>query len=100
MPKTIDEAIALANDTPFGLGASQMTGDALLVECIYEEEKAGTIWINDPLTDNFTGPFGSMKMTGRGQQLGQESLDELCEVKLIHWDVEGILKVYWYPYSR
>jgi acyl-CoA reductase-like NAD-dependent aldehyde dehydrogenase len=98
--KTFDEAIALANDTRFGLGASLMTGDARLVKRFYEEVKAGTIWINDPLTDNFAGPFGGMKMTGGGRELGQEGLDEFYEVKHVHWDVEGKLKDYWYPYGR
>ncbi|MFN2276410.1 MAG: aldehyde dehydrogenase family protein [Candidatus Promineifilaceae bacterium] len=98
--KTFDEAIALANDTIYGLGASLMTGDARLVKRFYEDVKAGTIWINDPLTDNFAGPFGGMKMTGGGRELGQQGLDEFYEVKHVHWDVEGKLKEYWYPYGR
>ena len=98
--KTFDEAIALANDTEFGLGATLLTHDARLVKRFYEEVKAGTIWINDPLTDNFAGPFGGMKMTGGGRELGQEGLDEFYEVKHVHWDVEGKLKEYWYPYGR
>jgi acyl-CoA reductase-like NAD-dependent aldehyde dehydrogenase len=98
--KTFDEAIALANDTPFGLGASLMTHDARLVKQFFEEVKAGTIWINDPLTDNFAGPFGGMKMTGGGRELGQEGLDEFYEVKHVHWDVAAGLKDYWYPYGR
>jgi acyl-CoA reductase-like NAD-dependent aldehyde dehydrogenase len=97
--QTFDEAIALANDTVFGLGASLMTGDARLVKRFYEEVKAGTIWINDPLTDNFAGPFGGMKMTGGGRELGQEGLDEFYQVKHVHWDVEGKLKEYWFPYG-
>ena len=96
--KDFDEAITLANDTPYGLGASLMTHDARLVKRFYEEVRAGTIWINDPLTDNFAGPFGGMKMSGLGRELGQEGLDEFCEVKHVHWDIEGGLKDYWYPY--
>jgi betaine-aldehyde dehydrogenase len=97
--KDFDEAIQLANDTVFGLGASLMTRDARLVKRFFEDVKAGTIWINDPLTDNFAGPFGGMKMTGGGRELGQEGLDEFFEVKHVHWDVEGKLKDYWYPYE-
>ena len=96
--KDFDEAIRLANDTRFGLGASLMSRDARLVKRFYEEVKAGTIWINDPLTDNFAGPFGGMKMTGGGRELGQEGIDEFYEVKHVHWDVEGKLKEYWFPY--
>ncbi|HLF90870.1 MAG TPA: aldehyde dehydrogenase family protein [Anaerolineales bacterium] len=97
--KTFDEAIAQANDTQFGLGACLMTHDAKLVKRYFEEVKAGTIWINDPLTDNYAGPFGGMKMTGGGRELGQEGMDEFVEVKHVHWDVEGGLKEYWYPYG-
>jgi betaine-aldehyde dehydrogenase len=98
--KDFDEAIRLANDTRFGLGASLMTHDARLVKRFFDEVKAGTIWINDPLTDNFAGPFGGMKMTGGGRELGQEGIDQFYEVKHVHWDVEGKLKDYWYPYGK
>ncbi|RME08785.1 MAG: aldehyde dehydrogenase [Anaerolineae bacterium] len=96
--RDFDEAIALANDTPYGLGASLMTRDARLVKRFFEEVRAGTIWINDPLTDNFAGPFGGMKMSGLGRELGQEGLDEYTDVKHVHWDVEGGVKEYWFPY--
>lgn len=96
--KDFDEAIALANDCQYGLGASLMTHDARLVKKFFEEVKAGTIWINDPLTDNFAGPFGGMKMSGVGRELGQEGIDEYYDVKHIHWDIEGKLKDFWYPY--
>jgi acyl-CoA reductase-like NAD-dependent aldehyde dehydrogenase len=96
--KDFDEAIRLANDNPFGLGASLLTHDAKLVKRFFEEVQAGTVWINDPLTDNFAGPFGGMKMSGLGRELGQEGYDEFCQVKHVHWDVEGKLKDFWYPY--
>ncbi len=98
--KDLDEAIQLANDTQFGLGACIMTHDARWVKRFFEDVKAGTIWVNDPLTDNFAGPFGGMKMTGGGRELGQEGFDEFFEVKHVHWDVEGALKDYWYPYGK
>ncbi len=96
--KDFDEAIALANDCQYGLGASLMSHDAKLVKRFFEEVKAGTIWINDPLTDNFAGPFGGMKMSGLGRELGQEGIDEFYDVKHVHWDIEGGVKDYWYPY--
>ena len=96
--KDFDEAITLANDCKYGLGASLMTHDARLVKRFFEEIHAGTVWINDPLTDNFAGPFGGMKMSGLGRELGQEGLDEYYEVKHVHWDIEGGVKNYWYPY--
>jgi acyl-CoA reductase-like NAD-dependent aldehyde dehydrogenase len=96
--KDFDEAIKLANDNQFGLGACLMTHDAKLVKRFFEGVSAGTIWINDPLTDNFAGPFGGMKMSGLGRELGQEGLDEFQEFKHVHWDIEGGVKDFWYPY--
>jgi betaine-aldehyde dehydrogenase len=96
--RDFDEAIRLANDSVYGLGATLMTHDARLVKRFFEGVRAGTIWINDPLTDNFAGPFGGMKMSGQGRELGQEGLDEYYETKHVHWDIEGGLKDYWYPY--
>ncbi len=96
--KTFDEAIQLANDSPYGLGASLMTHDAKLVKRFYEQVQAGSVWINDPLTDNFAGPFGGMKMSGLGRELGQAGYDEFCQIKHVHWDIDGGIKEYWYPY--
>jgi betaine-aldehyde dehydrogenase len=95
-----DEAIRLANDSPYGLGASLMSHDSCLVKRFFEEVHAGTIWINDPLTDNYAGPFGGMKMSGLGRELGQEGLDEFFQVKHVHWDMVGAPKPYWYPYGE
>ena len=97
--RDFEQAIELTNDCQYGLGASLMTHDARLVKRFYENVQAGTIWINDPLTDNFAGPFGGMKMSGLGRELGQAGYDEFLQVKHIHWDFEGGLKPYWYPYQ-
>ncbi len=95
---TFDEAIALANDTEYGLGACLYTHDARKVRRFYEGVQAGSIWINDPLTDNYAGPFGGMKMSGTGRELGEEGLEEFWQTKHVHWDIEGGVKDYWYPY--
>jgi acyl-CoA reductase-like NAD-dependent aldehyde dehydrogenase len=95
---TFDEAIALANDSEYGLGACLYTHDARKVRRFYEEVQAGTIWINDPLTDNYAGPFGGMKMSGLGRELGVEGLEEFWQTKHVHWDIEGGVKEFWYPY--
>ncbi len=98
--QSFDEAIALANDSPYGLGACLLTRDPAQAKRFFEEVKAGTIWINDPLTDNYAGPFGGMKMTGGGRELGQEGLDEFRETKHVHWDFAMDVKGYWYPYGK
>jgi acyl-CoA reductase-like NAD-dependent aldehyde dehydrogenase len=94
--REFDEAIGLANDTIYGLGASLLTHDARLVKKFCDEVKAGTIWINDPLADNVAAPFGGTKLSGRGRELGQEGLDEFTEVKHLHWDTQGGPKRHWY----
>jgi betaine-aldehyde dehydrogenase len=95
-----DEAIRYAQDTPYGLGAVLFTRDALKAKTFFEEVKAGSIWINDPLTDNDAGPFGGMKMSGLGRELGLEGLEEFMETKHVHWDFVQQEKPWWYPYNR
>lgn len=61
---SFDEAIDLVNDSPYGLGAVLLSKDPRKIKTFFEDVKAGTIWINDPLTDNYAGPFGGMKYSG------------------------------------
>src|SRR5574341_121912 len=96
--ETFDEAIRLANDCKYGLGAVLRTGDPRLAKQFYEEVKAGTVWINDPLTDNYAGPFGGMKMSGNARELGEEGLASFMETKHVHWDFSQDVKEWWYPY--
>jgi betaine-aldehyde dehydrogenase len=97
---SFDEAIALANDSDYGLGANLFTHDPKKVKQYYEEVKAGTLWVNDPLTDNDAGPFGGMKLSGGARELGQEGLEEFMETKHVHWDFEMQPKAWWYPYGE
>ena len=98
--RTFDEAISLANDSKYGLGANLYSHDPIKVKRFFEEVEAGTLWINDPLTDNDAGPFGGFKMSGMGRELGEEGLDEFRETKHVHWDFEGTMKSWWYPYGK
>lgn len=98
--RSFDEAIALANDSIYGLGATLLTHDARLVKRFVDEVHAGTVWVNDPLTDTLASPFGGMKMSGGARELGQEGLDAFVQVKHVHWDIEGGVKPHWYPYGR
>ena len=95
---TPDEAIAMANDSPYGLGASIFTNDLQLAMRAMHGIKAGTFWINDPLTDNDAGPFGGMRWSGIGRELGEEGLDAFREPKHVHLDYVMERKAYWYPY--
>ncbi len=95
---SVDEAIALANSTRFGLGANVYTRDLETALRCVREIKAGTVWINDPLTDNDAGPFGGYKQSGMGRELGQEGLEAFQETKHAHIETNIEVKDWWYPY--
>jgi acyl-CoA reductase-like NAD-dependent aldehyde dehydrogenase len=97
--KSLDEAIELANGTRFGLGANVYTRDLETIFRCMREIKAGTVWFNDPLTDNDAGPFGGYKQSGFGRELGQEGLEAFQETKHVHIESRVGLKEWWYPYG-
>jgi len=94
-----DEALRLANDSPYGLGATLFSNDPRRVRRFYEEIQAGNVWVNDPLVDNPAGPFGGMKMSGLGRELGEEGLEEFLQTKHVHWDMDARSKPWWFPLS-
>jgi betaine-aldehyde dehydrogenase len=98
--KDVDEAIEKANDSDYGLGANIYTNNLRHVMKAMEEVKAGTFWVNDPLTDNEAGPFGGMRQSGIGRELGEEGLDAFREPKHVHIDYVMERKGYWFPYSE
>jgi len=97
--RDVDEAIALANDSEYGLGANIYTNNLRYVMQAMEDVKAGTFWVNDPLTDNEAGPFGGMRQSGIGRELGEEGLDAFREPKHVHIDYVIERKSYWFPYA-
>jgi len=97
---SLDEAIAQANSTEFGLGANVYTGDLESATRCMRELRAGTVWINDPLTDNDAGPFGGFKQSGLGRELGREGLEAFQETKHVHMESRIERKEWWYPYSE
>jgi betaine-aldehyde dehydrogenase len=97
---SLDEAIALANGTEFGLGANVCTGELESAIRCMRELRAGTVWINDPLTDNDAGPFGGFKQSGLGRELGREGLEAFQETKHVHMESKIERKEWWYPYKE
>jgi betaine-aldehyde dehydrogenase len=97
---SFEQAIDLVNDCKYGLGAVLLSEDPKKIKTFFEDVKAGTIWINDPLTVNYAGPFGGMKYSGGARDLGIEGLDECRETRHVHWDFKLEDKSYWYPYER
>ena len=93
------QAIEYANDSDYGLGASVFTNRLDLALEAMENIKAGTFWINDPLSDNDAAPFGGMRHSGIGRELGEEGLDAFREPKHVHIDYRMEKKGYWFPYA-
>ena len=98
--RDVAEAIAFANDSDYGLGANLYTNNLRYVMQAMEEIKAGTFWVNDPLTDNEAGPFGGMRQSGIGRELGVEGLEAFREPKHVHIDYIQERKSYWFPYAN
>jgi acyl-CoA reductase-like NAD-dependent aldehyde dehydrogenase len=95
-----DEAIRFANDSEYGLGASIYTKDLATAMRAMDSIKAGTFWINDPLTDNDAAPFGGMRHSGIGRELGPEGLDAFREPKHVHLDWVMERKPWFFPYGK
>ena len=80
---TEEEAIAIANDTPYGLAAYVQTGDAKRAERVASKLKAGMVHINGG-PHRYGSPFGGYKQSGNGREGGKFGLEDFLEVKTIH----------------
>ena len=80
----VDEAVALANDTPFGLGGAVYTQDPQLALEVADRLDTGMVWINEPEGGGADLPFGGTKRSGVGRELGPMGIDEFINRKLIH----------------
>jgi succinate-semialdehyde dehydrogenase/glutarate-semialdehyde dehydrogenase len=78
-----DEAVALANDTPFGLGGSVFAADIGRAQRVAARLDAGIVWINRPAASRPELPFGAIKRSGYGRELGAAGIDEFANRKLI-----------------
>lgn len=79
----LDEVIAAANNTPYGLAAYVFTNDLTVATRMAEGLEAGIIAINDPVPATPQCPFGGMKESGLGRELGIEGLDAYLETKYV-----------------
>ncbi len=78
-----DEAVALANDTPYGLGSYVFTNDSDQALRVADKIEAGMVFINAVGAEGVELPFGGIKGSGFGRELGRYGADEFVNKKLI-----------------
>lgn len=96
---SLDEAIALANDSEVGLGANIYTEDLAEAFRAVHELETGIVWVNTPLNDNDAVAFGGRKLTGSGRELGIEGLEQFRRSKMVMIAPEARPDPEWFPYA-
>ena len=81
------EAVARANDTTYGLGAAVFTKDIERAHRVASEIEAGMVWINSSNDSDFRVPFGGVKQSGIGRELGEAGLEAYSQIKAVHVNI-------------
>ena len=97
------EAVRLANDSEYGLGASVWTGNHARGQRLARQIQAGTVMVNDAIScfSISEAPHGGMKASGLGRMHGRWGLEEMVRLKYVDVDlVPKMKKVWWFGYGR
>jgi betaine-aldehyde dehydrogenase len=94
--ETDDEAIALANDTPYGLAASVWTRDVVRANRASRQIQAGCVWVNDHIPIVSEMPHGGVKASGFGKDMSTYSLEEYTSIKHVMTDLSGVARKAWH----
>ncbi len=97
-----EEALALANDSEYGLGASVWTADRGRGERIASELEAGMVWINDHTFSHGACQcsWGGIKHSGLGRTHSKHGLYECVNIKLRVWEPSSVGDSWWFPYDE
>ncbi|HVF19384.1 MAG TPA: aldehyde dehydrogenase family protein [Mycobacteriales bacterium] len=91
------EAIAIANDSPYGLSGSVWSRDIPRAISVAHRMRTGTVWINDVHLLNGYAPFGGYKQSGIGRELGPQGPDGYLQTKHVHVDQSpSMAQKFWY----
>lgn len=82
------EAIRLANDTPFGLGAAVFSTDTEQAKRVADQIETGMVFVNTPESSREYLPFGGVKRSGIGRELGPLAMDEFVNKQLVYIDAQ------------
>ena len=82
--KTEEQALEMANNTTYGLGSAVFTRDVEKAHRVASRIEAGMVWINSSNDSDFRVPFGGVKQSGIGRELGEAGLAAYSQTKAIH----------------
>jgi succinate-semialdehyde dehydrogenase/glutarate-semialdehyde dehydrogenase len=99
---SLDEAVELANDSVFGLGASVWTMNRAKSERLAGRLEAGMVWANDHMYTHgaFSCSWGGVKESGLGRSHSRFGLYECVNVKLLSWEPSRTRDFWWFPYDE
>ncbi|CAG8921792.1 unnamed protein product [Penicillium salamii] len=82
--ETEDDAVEKANDSPYGLASAIFSQDITRCHCLARKIESGTVWINSSNDSDSLTPFGGMKQSGIGRELGQAGMEAYSVIKSVH----------------